>query len=341
LITSIFHISNLPTPSVRAYSLVSAAADPAPPNRAPRARNDRYQALQNQLLTVPAPGVLANDRDQDNDPLTAILLTPAIHGSVSLNPDGSFTYMPGVDFLGQDIFTYRASDGSRFSMPATVRIDVKEFIPDNPPVAVDDSYLTNGPLTVSAANGLLKNDISPSGAPLAVESNSLPDFGTLTLIKDGAFSYNPETGFEGEDSFTYTVTDGQAVSSQAVVVILVDRTPPLPVDWVQPGPYGSITQINGEVLALEVQVINPPEDLDRVVFYRWDPIANQRIILSTHASEPYSTTIDTSTLPTEWTQIDAAAFDLAGNQSQLRHIWLYRPVAAIAEHIIFLPILLR
>jgi hypothetical protein len=69
--------------------------------------------------------VLGNDTDPDGDTLTAVLASGPSHGSLALNPDGSFTYAPAANFNGTDSFTYRAGDGELNSNPATVTIQVR------------------------------------------------------------------------------------------------------------------------------------------------------------------------------------------------------------------------
>jgi hypothetical protein len=93
-------------------------------NHAPVANADRFGVRPGQTLTVPSPGVLANDADPDNDPLTAQLATGPSNGTVTLNPNGGFTYTPAAGFVGTDTFTYRARDGADLSSPATVTISV-------------------------------------------------------------------------------------------------------------------------------------------------------------------------------------------------------------------------
>jgi VCBS repeat-containing protein len=93
-------------------------------NRAPNAGNDSYNTNEDTPLTVPAPGVLANDNDPDGDPITAVKLTDPAHGTVSLAANGSFTYTPQANFFGSDAFTYAANDGSTNSTAATVSITV-------------------------------------------------------------------------------------------------------------------------------------------------------------------------------------------------------------------------
>lgn len=81
------------------------------------ARTRRWQ-------TPATSGLLANDTDPEGDPLTAALVDGASHGSLTLNPDGSFSYQPNEDFVGQDSFSYTANDGSADSGLATATIAV-------------------------------------------------------------------------------------------------------------------------------------------------------------------------------------------------------------------------
>lgn len=93
-------------------------------NTAPTATGDSYSTAQNTSLTISGPGVLTNDTDAQNDPLTAILNTPPAHGSVTLDPDGGFTYTPDTDYSGGDSFTYHANDGELDSNVVTVTLSV-------------------------------------------------------------------------------------------------------------------------------------------------------------------------------------------------------------------------
>jgi hypothetical protein len=68
--------------------------------------------------------VLDNDTDVEGDALTAVLLTGPSNGSLVLNADGGFTYMPNAGFSGTDSFTCRANDGTSLSNAATVTLTV-------------------------------------------------------------------------------------------------------------------------------------------------------------------------------------------------------------------------
>ena len=96
-----------------------------PPNPALTAGADAYITEYETPVTVPAPGVLADDADADGDPLVALGAGDPAGGSVVVSSDGSFTYTPDAGFAGTDTFTYTASDGVDYSAPATVSITVK------------------------------------------------------------------------------------------------------------------------------------------------------------------------------------------------------------------------
>jgi len=83
-----------------------------PVNDPPTAAPDAYSTPAQQVLTVAAPGVLANDTDIDSTPLTAVLVGNPASGTLSLSPNGGFTYTPTQGFAGADSFTYVASDGA-------------------------------------------------------------------------------------------------------------------------------------------------------------------------------------------------------------------------------------
>jgi Bacterial Ig domain/FIMAH domain len=95
-------------------------------NSAPAVVPDRYTVTEATTLAVRPAGVLANDTDPDpGTTLEAMLVSGPVNGVLTLNRDGSFTYMPAAAFTGMDSFTYLASDGDGAnSAPATVDITV-------------------------------------------------------------------------------------------------------------------------------------------------------------------------------------------------------------------------
>jgi VCBS repeat-containing protein len=175
------------------------------------------------VITIPAPGVLANDTDADGDPITAVKVTDPAHGTLTLNADGSLTYTPTPGWHGADSFTYKANDGYFDSNVATVSI-----ISDTAAVAVNDAYTTIWNTITVAAPGVLGNDSDADADPMTALLVTGPANGTLTLNPDGSFAYSPDIDFFGTDTFTYKVNDTFRDSNIATVTITVRPVSPWP-----------------------------------------------------------------------------------------------------------------
>ncbi len=201
---------------------VPPTATPTNTPAAPVANNDSYATNEDAPLTIAAPGVLSNDSDIDSPTLVAVLVSNPANGSLTLNADGSFVYTPNANFNGSDSFTYAANDGWSNSNAATVQLTVNAV--NDAPVAQNDSYTVNQemPLIVPAHTGLLINDSRGEGGQHSATLVSNPSNGSLTLNANGGFSYLPNVGFVGQDSFTYTVSDGLSTSNVATVSITVN-----------------------------------------------------------------------------------------------------------------------
>jgi len=239
-------------------------------NEPPVAVNDSYTTEEDTLLTVLVPGVLANDTDADGNPLTAALVSPPSAGILTLNGNGSFTYLPGADFHGTDTFTYRVRDGLADSNVATVTLTVTPV--NDPPMAIADSYVTaeDTTLTVNVAGGVLSNDTDVDGDPLLVTLVTTVSHGTLVLNPNGSFSYTPAGDYYGTDTFTYKARDAVADSNVATVTITVTpvNDPPLAVSDSYatgegvavvigaPGVLGNDLEVEGDPLT--ARVVTPP-----------------------------------------------------------------------------------
>jgi uncharacterized lipoprotein NlpE involved in copper resistance len=182
---------------------------------------DSYSVHAGTVLTIPAPGLLANDTDPNGDPLTAFQFFQPANGTVALTADGSFSYTPNAGFVGLDSFDYVVTDGANSGL-ATVTIDVTNAAP----LAGDDSYsVQEGNTLTIAAPGLLANDSDADGDAVSAFQFFQPANGTVALTADGSFSYTPNAGFTGTDSFEYLITDGTATDSGTVSIEVVEGSP--------------------------------------------------------------------------------------------------------------------
>jgi len=95
-----------------------------------------------------------NASDVDDDPLSVVIVSGPVHGSLVRNADGSFTYTPTAYYAGGDSFTYKVNDGAADSNVATIVLTVTQV--NHVPVAVNDTAATDQgvPVTIN----VLAND---------------------------------------------------------------------------------------------------------------------------------------------------------------------------------------
>jgi VCBS repeat-containing protein len=203
-------------------------------NDGPTAADDAYTTAEDTALTVAAPGVLANDTDPDGDTLSAVAGSGPSHGTLSRNANGSFTYTPATNYNGSDAFTYRTSDGTAESSPATVTITVTA-VNDTPTAAIDTYTTAEDTALTMSAPGVLGNDSDPDGNQLSAVLGSGPSHGTIALNANGSFTYTPAANYNGSDSFTYRASDGTLTSNLATVTITVSATNDAPTVTVAAG----------------------------------------------------------------------------------------------------------
>jgi VCBS repeat-containing protein len=108
--------------------------DNPPGNHSPVTVDDSYSVVKGGTLNVVASGILNNDGDEDSDPLTAYKVSNPAHGTLTLNPDGSFTYIHDSSETTSDSFTYKVHDGYIDSnTTATVAISINSSADTQPP----------------------------------------------------------------------------------------------------------------------------------------------------------------------------------------------------------------
>ncbi|MCB9873206.1 MAG: hypothetical protein H6821_03420 [Planctomycetaceae bacterium] len=155
---------------------------------------------------------------------------------MTFNDDGSFSYRPKNGFAGEDSFQFKANDGTESSESATYSITVT----NTAPVATAMTLTVVSGQTVSdTAAG---TDSDSQDKILSFRSTKSAKNGTVAFSEGfggGGFSYTPNDGFIGTDSFTFWVLDGvidangklSGKSEEATVTITVKApAPPPPPD---------------------------------------------------------------------------------------------------------------
>ncbi|MEH7164418.1 tandem-95 repeat protein, partial [Priestia megaterium] len=154
--------------------------------------------------------------DADGNPLSYQLQVAPINGVAAVNADGTFSYQPDLNFNGSDQFTVLVSDGQGGTAVSTVTINV---IPVNdPPITADLAFTINEdtPLT----NQIPAFD--PDGDLLTFTLlNPPPSNGSVVLGANGVFTYTPNLNYNGTDTFSVLVSDGQGGSSLSTVTLTI------------------------------------------------------------------------------------------------------------------------
>ncbi|HHG3393381.1 TPA: tandem-95 repeat protein [Vibrio parahaemolyticus] len=201
--------------------------------------------------------VLGNDTFESTDKVVSLdAENGPKNGTVIVNNDGTVTYTPDDNYVGEDTFTYIVTSGG-MSESTTVEVNVTPV--NDAPVAKDDIATTQEDTAVTI--DVLPNDTDVDGDKLSIESASVPkEQGTVEVV-DGKLVFTPAENFNGHAEITYTVTDGQLTDEAKVTVTVnpVDDAPTIKVDAVE-----SITEdavsTDTIVATLEVADTDTPED---------------------------------------------------------------------------------
>jgi VCBS repeat-containing protein len=143
--------------------------------------------------------------DANSDPLTfSAGSIAATHGTVVINPSGAFTFTPTAGYSGTATFSYKANDGKGNSNIAIVTVTVSP-VTNNPPTATNGTGTTIAGTKFNGSLSPLGDD--PNHNQLTFAAVTQPEHGTLSLSPDGTFTYDPDEGFSGTDSFLFKGND--------------------------------------------------------------------------------------------------------------------------------------
>jgi hypothetical protein len=219
-------------------------------NNPPVANNDSRNTDFNVTTTysgnINGGSVLYNDTDLEGDlPLevatvkgnggsfmtvvaSGTTVSSATHGTVTIYPDGHFTYAPTPGSTTNDSFLYTVKDslGQVSAAAATVTITIGG---NNPPDAVNDGPVSVAEESTGNAINVLGNDTtSDPDETLNVTAVSDPPHGTAGFTATGV-TYSPDPTYVGGDTFTYTISDGNGGFDTATVSITVTNVNDAPV----------------------------------------------------------------------------------------------------------------
>ncbi|PJI92631.1 FG-GAP repeat protein [Yoonia maricola] len=160
---------------------------------------------------IPISGILA---DPDTAPSDHFCLTVnAENGLVTINADGSYTYTGFADFNGIDRFTYSVTDANGAVTYETVELLINPI--NDAPRDLTDAAKTGSDTPLSGA----LTAFDAEGDALTFSLIDAAETGTVVIDTDGSFVYTPASGFLGQDSFTYSVSDGNGgVTTETVTI---------------------------------------------------------------------------------------------------------------------------
>jgi len=187
-------------------------------------------AAQNDTATTPyakpvAINVIANDTAPSGLTLTITKVTLPAHGAAQIAINGYIDYTPSQAFDGgSDTFDYTVTDGLT-TATATVTVTV---LPPPPPVAQNDSTTT--PFQTPATINVLANDSDPSGLPLMVTQATVQTSGsgTVKINTNNTVTFTPDIEFDGNATFSYTISNGHGGTASATVTVdVLAAVPPI------------------------------------------------------------------------------------------------------------------
>ncbi|AOW10369.1 Ig-like domain-containing protein [Flavobacterium gilvum] len=151
----------------------------------------------------------------------------ALHGTITMTPDGSYTYTPDANWYGTETINYQVCDGDGDCAKATLTItvsSVNEF-----PTAVNDTATTNED---SQLSGKVSDNDSPSndGGNVwsLVGNNGGALHGTITMTPDGSYTYTPDANWYGTETINYQVCDADGDCAKATITITINPVDEFP-----------------------------------------------------------------------------------------------------------------
>ena len=184
-----------------------------------------FSTYQETPLTL---NVVANDPDGTISGLQVVI--PPYHGNVTILSNSQIVYTPNAGFTGFDFFHLRALDN--FSEVSNTEIFIiNVYPPSQPPVANGATYTVYTTEPFFQGTSILANDSDDYGFTLVTTSTTTAQGVAITISPTGFFNYTPPNGFEGQDSFNYTIQNNAGLQATGTVILnVIDKNKPIAVE---------------------------------------------------------------------------------------------------------------
>ncbi|WP_162266407.1 Ig-like domain-containing protein [Paraglaciecola hydrolytica] len=300
------------------------------PNNPPQAVDDAETMLEDDSASF-AP--LDNDSDPEGDNISLVSAL-ASSGQASLN-GVNIDYIPLANFNGQVVIDYVIRDTLGLTDSAQIIVQVTPVNDD--PVVSDDSAATllDTPVNID----VLSNDQDPDGDSLSVSQASAQN-GTVVIENDNSLTYTPDTGYVGQDTVEYEVSDGNGgtATGNVSIVISINNLPPVANDDSFPiyqntgldikkssGLLVNDEDPNGDVITVNTQPVSGPNTGTLTLgtdgsFTYFPPSGYVGLVtFSYEISDPAGET-DTATVSID---VQAVPNDLTGDSLNIKGEFLY------------------
>jgi hypothetical protein len=268
------------------------------------------------VLSIAAAGVLANDSDIDGDPLNASLVTAPAHGSVVVNPNGSFSYTPNPDYYGPDSFTYVVSDSNGATDSGAVSLSINA-VNDPPVVSIDTTsqsvqysdritQVKISAVDVDSSPSELTTTWSELPSGLSLSGSCLPsaDGSSCSWTLDGQVLVGA-----GTHAIALTLSDGQFAPSVTTELIVTVEDASVAFDDGNPASVRVASDGgNSGIFALTVHVAESVPDLPEGLAALGD-ISKAEVTMSLVPVGPGGTEVPTSCTPTTTTGTVTCGFN--------------------------------
>ncbi|MCA3268591.1 MAG: tandem-95 repeat protein, partial [Azospirillum sp.] len=188
--------------------------------------------------------------------LTYAVARQAQHGTVTIDADGDFVYMPAPNYSGWDTFAYTITDADGGVLTVEANSIYVTAVPET--IEWQTSFVADG-------NHALFGDVADSTGALVVIQENWPGHGTLSFSTDGSFVYTPYDGFSGVDSFFVTAYGEMGGERRQIFITVDPNDAPVVQSGVTEGAAstpiaGQLTATDEEGDALLFTLITPPAD---------------------------------------------------------------------------------